>query len=228
MPACTFHFFPLPPLWGSQEPPARGSFLSLTTGLLSHSPVSGSSGGLLLWEELVSRLKPPLSWILAHHCSVLSQLRPQGPLGPRPHGSAWSSSPRPGPSLSHPLQGRQELPLSRAGCLLCPGASVVSGAEPTGTCGATTMRTAASSCLLTSSLWVGPGPTVCPGSHLIPVLLTGSPLHCSMPAAQRACGFTHLPGAQSSWWAGSSKDMGSSGHWSAPQGSAPRNCALKA
>ena len=59
-------------------------------------------------------------------------LRPkETPWGPKPHGSAWALTPlRPGPSLSHPLQGRQELPLSRAGCLLCPGeASVVSGAR---------------------------------------------------------------------------------------------------
>ena len=55
--------------------------------------------------------------------------------------------------------------------------------------GPLTHSTVASTHLLTSSLWMGPG-WACPGSHLIPALPTGASLSYSVPAAQRERSFT--------------------------------------
>ena len=125
-------FCPLHPLWSSSQSLLLGGLIHLLLpGLLSHSPVSGIIGKACHSEEdSVSRhqgLFPGSHSPLL----VLSKLRTESPLRLRaPWLCLGAHSPWPGPSLSHPLQGRQELPLTRAGCLLCPGeASMVSGAR---------------------------------------------------------------------------------------------------
>ena len=185
---------PSPALGRLTEPPLRGAHSPSLTGLLSHSPVSGVIQKACYSEEdSVSR----------HQCRfpgshspllVLSQLRPQKP--PR----APSPMALPGRSLPSGLVLLSHIPCRVARSSHCPGQAVCSVLgrppwcqvqEPTGTWGAPPCCTAASSCLLTSSLWVGPGPTVCPGSHLIPVLPMGELLGYSVPAAQRGSSFTH-------------------------------------
>ena len=126
------HFCPLHLLWSSSQSLLLGGLIHLLLpGLLSHSPVSGIIRKACHSEEdsvschqglFPGSHSPPL---------VLSQLRTERPpWAPSPMALPGRSLPMAGPSLSHPLQGRQKLPLTGTGCLLCPGeASMVSGAR---------------------------------------------------------------------------------------------------
>ena len=123
---------PSPALGRLTEPPLRGAHSPSLTGLLSHSPVSGPSVRLVTLKQTQSHVTRAAFLDHTHHLLIHSQLRPERPpRAPRPMALPRALNPLwPGPSLTCPLQGHQELPLTAAGCLLCPGeASVVSGAR---------------------------------------------------------------------------------------------------
>ena len=117
---------PLPSLPGRLQSLLLGGLSAFCQDSCSH-PVSG-----------VIRKATPLRWVQSPSAGLLSWATltassptpPQttkAPSGPAPLGSAWVLTPlRPGPSLSRPLQGLQELPPPRAGCLLSWGGPVLS------------------------------------------------------------------------------------------------------
>ena len=121
---------PFSPSWGSSQSLLLGGLIRLLSpGLLSHSPVSGPSVRLVTLKQTQSHVTRAAFLDHTHHLLIHSQLRPERPpRAPRPMALPRALNPLwPGPSLTCPLQGHQELPLTAAGCLLCPGeASVVS------------------------------------------------------------------------------------------------------
>lgn len=114
----------------------------------------------------------------AHHSKAGSVSRHQGhfprshslsacPLPAQTRKALWPQSSKPlsvcpipilpGPSLSHPVEGFQELLLPGPGCLVFPGeGSVVSRRKSKRYPWDLPHNTVASTCLLTSSLWMGP------------------------------------------------------------------------
>ena len=154
---------PLTLSWGSSsESLVLGGLIHLLSpGLLYHSRVSG----------LIRKACHCEADSVSHHqrCFPSSHSPParplpaqtrRAPLGPGFRGSAWVLTPFwPGSSFSCPLQVHQELPLPGAGCLLCPGevSMVVRCKSQQVPVGPPTHSIVASTRLLPSSLWMGPG-----------------------------------------------------------------------
>ena len=199
---------PSPALGRLTEPPLRGAHSPSLTGLLSHSPVSGVIQKACYSEEdSVSRHQHRFP---GSHSPllVLSQLRPQKP--PR----APSPMALPGRSLPSGLVLLSHIPCRVARSSHCPGQAVCSvlGRPPwcqmketTDTCAPQPppRSTVASSCLLTSSLWMGPG--WAQGPHCVswfsshPSAAHGgvARLLCAC-CTERVLVHTPLPGAQGS------------------------------
>lgn len=119
----------------------------------------GSSERLVTvkWISLTS--PGPLSQITLTTCSSTPSSDQKGPLRPRVPWLCLGAYSPPAWSFSRPLQGHQELPLPGAGCLLCPGEAsmVVRCKSQQVPVGPPTRSIAASTRLLPSSLWMGPG-----------------------------------------------------------------------
>lgn len=174
--------------WGDSLPLSQGSSQSLLGDSLT-SFYQDSCGASCLGPRgrlvPLERIQPPVTRAAflgpTHTCSSTPRSDQRGPLGPRAPGSVWALTPlRPGPSLSRPLQGHQELPLPGAGCLPCPGeALVVSGLRNS------------------RFLWGLPhtAQRPAPAYRPLPVDGPGGPmgesLSYSVPASQRGCSFAH-------------------------------------
>ena len=154
------HICPLQPLLGKlPEPPLRGPHLpSFTRTLVSQFCFWDHLQGLWLWRGFSLRSPGPLSWITRTTCLSTPSSDQKGPLGPR---APWLCL---GRSVPSSLVLPSHVPCRVIRSSHCRGRLSVLGRPPwcqaqetTGTCGASPPSTAASSCLLTSSLWMGPG-----------------------------------------------------------------------